>query len=73
MDIVYKNKKNVTYKMLAIGDIFSYYDNLYMKTQRAISVTDGGFYNAINLKFGGFALFDDNNEIIAEKAQLVVS
>ena len=73
MDIVYKNKKNITYKMLAIGDIFSYYDNLYMKTQRAISVTDGGFYNAINLKFGGFALFDDNDEIVAEKAQLVVS
>lgn len=73
MDIVYKNKKKVTYKMIAIGDIFSYYDNLYMKTQRAISVTDGGFYNAINLKFGGFALFDDNDEIIAEKAQLVVS
>ena len=73
MDIVYKNKKKNTYKMLAIGDIFSYYDNLYMKTQRAISVTDGGFYNAINLKFGGFALFDDNDEIIAEKAQLVVS
>ena len=43
MDIIYSNKKKVTYKEIAIGDVFSWYDTMYMKTQKVISITDGGF------------------------------
>lgn len=73
MDVIYSNKKKVTYKEIAIGDVFSWYDTMYMKTQRVISITDGGFYNAINLAVSAFALFDDNEEVTEKKAHLIIS
>ena len=30
MDIVYNNKNKVTYSMVAIGDVFSWYDTIYI-------------------------------------------
>ena len=63
MDIVYKNKNKDTYNMVAIGDVFSYSGALYMRTQEITSVDTEEVYNAVNLKFGGFAFFNDNDEV----------
>lgn len=73
MDIVYKNKNKVIYNMVAIGDVFSYSGALYMKTQKITSMDTGELYNAVNLKFGGFAFFNDNDEVTKKEAQIIVS
>lgn len=73
MDITYKNKNKVTYNMIAIGDVFSYSGALYMRTQEITSMDTGELYNAVNLKFGGFAFFNDNDEVTRKEAQIIVS
>ena len=73
MDIVYKNKNKDTYNMVAIGDVFSYSGALYMRTQEITSVDTEEVYNAINLKFGGFTFFNDNDEVTKKEAQIIVS
>lgn len=73
MDIVYKNKNKDTYNMVAIGDVFSYSGALYMRTQEITSVDTEEVYNAVNLKFGGFAFFNDNDEVTKKDAQIIVS
>lgn len=72
MEITYKNKKTVAYKMVPIGEVFSCRGTLYMSTQEVISASTGELYNAVNMSIGGGAYFDDNNEVTVEKAQVVV-
>nr|DAH99044.1 MAG TPA: hypothetical protein [Caudoviricetes sp.] len=73
MDIVYKNKKKVAYKMVPIGEAFSCRGTLYMSTQELLSASTGELYNAINMSIGGGAYFDDNEEVTPVRAQLVIS
>lgn len=73
MEIIYKNKKMVAYKMIPIGSVFSCCDTLYMSTQELLSASTGELYNAVNMSIGGGAYFDDNAEVTPVKAQLVIS
>lgn len=73
MEIVYKDKKKVAFKKIAIGEVFSCRGTLYLSTQELISASTGELYNAVNMSIGGGAHFDDNEEVIPVKAQLVIS
>lgn len=73
MEIIYKNKKMVAYKMIPIGEVFSFRGTLYMSTQEVVSASTGKLYNAVNMSIGGGDYFDDNEEVTPVKAQLVVS
>lgn len=72
MNIVYK-KEHEAYKFLSLGDVFSWYDTMYMKTQTFLSESGGELYNAVNLSLGKGACFNDNDEVVLVKAQLVIS
>ena len=72
MNIVYK-KEHEAYKFLSLGDVFSWYDTMYMKTQTFLSESGGELYNAINLSLGKGACFNDNDEVTLVNAKLVVS
>lgn len=73
MKIVYKDTGRVAYKTIAIGDIFSSYDSLYMRTAEVQSVVSGNPYNAVNLENGFFHTFNNDYEVTPVEAQLVVS
>lgn len=73
MEIIYKNKKMVAYKMIPIGEVFSCRGTLYMSTQEVVSASSGELYNAVNMSIGGGTYFDDNEEVTPVKAQLVIS
>lgn len=73
MEIVYKNKKTVAYKMVPIGEVFSCRGTLYLSTQELVSASTGELYNAINMSIGGGAYFDNNEEVTPVRAQLVIS
>lgn len=73
MEIIYKNKKMVAYKMIPIGEVFSFRGTLYMSTQEVVSASTGELYNAVNMSIGGGTYFDDNEEVTPVKAQLVIS
>lgn len=62
MNIVYK-KEHEAYKFLSLGDVFSWYDTMYMKTQTFLSESGRELYNAINLSLGKGACFNDNDEV----------
>lgn len=72
MNIVYK-KQCEAYKLLTLGDVFSWAGIMYMKTQNFLSESGGELYNAVNLSLGKGACFNDNDEVTLVKAQLVVS
>lgn len=73
MDVVYKKKDRIAFKAIAVGDVFSYGGTLYMSTPEVISKSTGEPYNAVSLDIDGFGYFNDNDEVIPVKAQLVVS
>ena len=73
MEIIYKNKKTVAYKMIPIGSVFSCCDTLYISTQEVLSAGTGELSNAVSLDVGGFAYFDDNYEVTPVKAQVIIS
>ena len=71
MEIVYK-KKN-TFKMVRIGDVFSWNDSVYMSTQEVTSTSTGEVFNAICMADGECTYFDDNAIVTPVKAQLIIS
>lgn len=73
MKIVYKDTRRVAFKMIAVGDIFSSYDSLYMRSAEVQSTVTGNPYNAVNLDNGFFHYFNDDYEVDRVEAQLVVS
>lgn len=73
MKIVYKDTRTVAFKTIAVGDIFSSYDSLYMRTAEVQSTVSGNPYNAVNLENGFFHYFNDDYEVTLVEAQLVVS
>lgn len=72
MNIVYK-KQCEAYKLLTLGDVFSWAGIMYMKTQNFLSESGEELYNAVNLSLGKGACFNDNDEVTLVKAQLVIS
>ena len=73
MEIVYKDKKKVAFKKIAIGEVFSWNSILYMATRDAISTSTGELFNAVSMKDGDFSYFEDSDEVVLMKAQLVIS
>lgn len=73
MEIIYKNKRDIPFKMIAIGEVFSWDDALYMATHEATSTSTGELYNAVNLADGESTCFDDDEVVFPVKAQLVIS
>lgn len=73
MKIVYKDTRTVAFKTIAVGDSFSSYDSLYMRTAEVQSTVTGNPYNAVNLENGFFYFFNDDYEVTRVEAQLVFS
>ena len=73
MEIVYKNKKKVAFEKIAIGEVFSWDGALYIATQESTSTSTGEIFNAVNLADGESTYFEDSDEVLLVKAQLVIS
>ena len=73
MEIIYKNKKKVAFKFIAIGEVFSWNSILYMATREGTSTSTGEIFNAVSMKDGEITYFEANDEVVLVKAQLVIS
>ena len=73
MEIVYKNKKKVAFKMVALGEVFSWNGILYMATREGVSTSTGELFNAVSMRDGESSYFEANDEVVPVKAQLVIS
>lgn len=73
MEIIYKNKRKIPFKMVALGEVISWDGALYMATHEATSTSTGELYNAVNLADGESTYFDEDAVVIPVKAQLVIS
>ena len=73
MEIIYKNKRNIPFKMVAIGEVFSWNGTLYMAIPEATSTSTGELFNAVSMKDGDIIYFEASDEIVLMKAQLVIS
>lgn len=73
MEIVYKNKKKVAFKMVALGEVFSWNGILYMATREGVSTSTGELFNAVSMRDGDISYFEASDEVVPVKAQLVIS
>lgn len=73
MEIVYKDKKKVAFKFIAIGEVFSWNGMLYMATREGVSTSTGELFNAVSMKDGEITYFEASDEVVLVKAQLVIS
>ena len=73
MEIIYKNKKKVAFKMVALGEVFSWNGILYMATREGVSTSTGELFNAVSMRDGESSYFEANDEVVPVKAQLVIS
>ena len=73
MEIIYKNKRNIPFKMVAIGEVFSWNGILYMSTRAGTSTSTGELFNAVSMKDGEITYFEASDEVVLVKAQLVIS
>lgn len=73
MEIIYKNKRNFPFKMVAIGEVFSWNGTLYMAIPEATSTSTGEVFNAVSIEDGKITYFEASDEIVLMKAQLVIS
>ena len=73
MEIIYKNKRNIPFEMVAIGEVFSWNGALYMATREGTSTSTGELFKAVSMKNGDVTYFDANDEVVLVKAQLVIS
>ena len=73
MEIIYKNKRDIPFKMIAIGEGFSWKGIIYMATHESTSTSTGELFNAVSMKDGEITYFEANDEVVLVKAQLVIS
>ena len=73
MEIVYKNKKKVAFKMVALGEVFSWNGILYMTTREGVSTSTGELFNAVSMRDGDISYFEASDEVVPVKVQLVIS
>ena len=73
MEIIYKNKRNIPFKMVAIGEVFSWNGILYMTIPEGTSTSTGEIFNAVSMKNGEISYFEASDEVVLVKAQLVIS
>lgn len=73
MEIIYKNKRDIPFKFIAIGEVFSWNSILYMAIPEVTSKSTGELFNAISMRDGDGVYFYANDEVVPVKAQLVIS
>ena len=73
MEVIYKNKRNIPFKMVAIGEVFSWNGILYMAIPQATSTSTGEVFNAVSIEDGDIYCFEASDEVFLMKAQLVIS
>lgn len=73
MEIIYKDKKKVAFKFIAIGEVFSWNGILYMATREGASTSTGEVFNAVSMRDGETSYFEASDEVVLVKAQLVIS
>lgn len=72
MEIIYKNKKKVAFKMVALGEVFSWNGILYMATREGVSTSTGELFNAVSMRDGESSYFEASDEVVPVKTQLVI-
>lgn len=72
MTIVRNDKNHFDFGNLENGDVFRYQDDVFMAIKEVKTKNDG-IYNAVDLETGELTLFYADEEVVAVKAELVVS
>ena len=72
MTIIRNDKNHFDFSRLTNGDVFRYQDDVFMVIKE-IENKNGGIYNAIDLESGELTFFYTDEEVVAVKAELVVS
>jgi len=72
MTIIRNDKNHFDFGNLENGDVFRYQDSIFMVI-REVETENGGIYNAIDLENGELTRFYADEEVVAVKAELVVS
>jgi hypothetical protein len=72
MTIIRNDKKGIDFGTLENGDIFKDQENIFMVFEE-IEGKNGSIYNAIDLENGDLTFFYADEQVIALKAELVVS
>lgn len=72
MKIAKKKKNNyVSFACLESGDLFKYYNDYYIKTERTLKYTEP-YANAVLIETGEYMLFDEHDYVIPINATLVI-
>lgn len=72
MTIVRNDKNHFDFGNLENGDVFRYQDDVFMVIKE-IENKNGSMYNAIDLENGDLTFFYADEEVVALKAELVIS
>ncbi len=72
MTIIRNDKNHFEFGNLENGDVFRYQDSVFMVIREG-ETKNGGIYNAIDLEDDGWTRFYADEEVVAVKAELVVS
>lgn len=72
MVIKQKETNEIYFGELEDGDVFSYGDNFYMRTENTYSNNDGHYENAVKLSNGELRRFDDKIKITLVDCELVI-
>ena len=72
MTVIRNDKKGIDFGTLENGDVFKDQENIFMVIKE-IENKNGSMYNAIDLENGDLTFFYADEEVIALKAELVVS
>lgn len=72
MEIDVKTNNEVEFSNLKRGDTFSFQGNMWMKLEHIVrDIEDSYSGNAVSLRYGSVAKFNDNDKIILIKTKLV--
>ena len=72
MIIKQKETNEIYFSDLEHGDVFSYGDNFYIKTEDTFSDVDGYYENAVKLSNGELRHFDDKIKVCLVDCELVI-
>lgn len=72
MNIDVETNNETKFSNLKKGDTFSFQGNMWMKLEHIVRDTEDSYYaNAVSLKFGSVAEFNDNDKVVFVKTKLV--
>lgn len=72
MEIDVKTNNETKFFNLKKGDTFSFKGNMWMKLEHTVrDIEDSHLANAVSLKFGSVAEFNDNDKIVFVKTKVI--